>query len=146
MPTPNATKKAQLTKGYNFLVFVEDTKIAFSKISSIERSVEFESFTEGGMNGRVYSLSKPFTQEKTMVFERGVLLKEDAKKSFAAGQRIKKEVAIYIVNEQNKNQKAYFLSGCVVKKSTIGEFDASRSDVMIEKLEIVYENITITDY
>lgn len=135
-------KKRSFVKGYNFFVFFDENLFSFSRISSIERQIQTESFIEGGMNGRGYIISKPTRTENVMTFERGI--KSSVTKDsnpLVPGYKIDSEVGIYVLDDSGVPYKGYFLSGAMVRKVSIGEFDAQRSELLIEKVEIVYDFI-----
>ena len=58
--------------GYKFQVFINNIRLGFSRVTNIEESIETEPFQEGGVNDRVYSLRRPISAERTLVFERGL--------------------------------------------------------------------------
>ena len=79
-----------------------------------------------------------------MTFERGVILKKlPGDFEFEPGYHFQKDICIYVMgnNDMNSSRIYYFLSGAVVRKVSIGDFDASRSELMIEKIEIAYEKL-----
>lgn len=127
-------------RGYNFQVYFDDSKMSFARVSGIEKSIATESFCEGGMNHRSYIKRSASRTEHIMNFERGYIA-ADSKKGLCLkeGMQLAKDVCIYVTNEAAKPVKAYYLSGAVIRKIDIGGFDAMRSELLIEKIEIVYE-------
>nr|DAL35472.1 MAG TPA_asm: tail tube protein [Caudoviricetes sp.] len=127
-------------RGYNFQVFFDDCKMSFARVSGIERSVATESFCEGGMNHRSYIKRNANRTEHVMNFERGYAVTDSGNGlQLKAGMQFSKDVCIYVTNEASKPVKAYYLSGAVIRKIDVGDFDAMRSELLIEKIEIVYE-------
>lgn len=133
-------RQSDIARGYNFQVYFDDRKVSFARVSGIEKSISTESFSEGGMNHRSYIIGKANQTENIMTFERGYTI-SNTKSGFELepGYRFEKDVCIYVMNENAKAEKAYYLSGGVVRKVSIGDFDASRSELLIEKIEIIYE-------
>lgn len=138
----NATYRVPMTKGYNFLVYFDEIRMSFMRVSSIEKSITLESYSEGGINGRAYQIERPYTSENTMTFERGLARADYDSRKLEVGHFFTKDVCIYITGDDLKPQKAYYLSGAVVKKVSIGEFDASRSELVVERIEVSYEMLT----
>ena len=136
--------KANLEVGYNFTVYFDAFKFGFSKVSNIEDSVETDTLVEGGVNDRVYSLRRPVTSERVMVFERGrgsrgaiTMLTE---RNLKPGKRITCDTLIIVHDQNGKHVRDVFaLSGCYVKSWKLSDFDARNSDALIETFEIAYE-------
>lgn len=129
-----------LVRGYNFQVYFDNYKMSFARVSGIERSITTESFCEGGMNHRSYILRNADRSEHVMTFERGYAVIDSLLgPKLEAGTRLSQDVCIYVTNELSIPVKAYYLSGAMIRKIDIGEFDAMKSELLIEKIEIVYE-------
>lgn len=130
--------------GYNFTVYFDAFKFGFSKVSNIEDSVETDTLVEGGVNDRVYSLRRPVSSERMMVFERGrgsrgaiTMLTE---RNLKPGNRITCDTLIIVHDQNGKHVRDVFaLSGCYVKSWKLSDFDARSSDALIETFEIAYE-------
>lgn len=146
MATPKALLRSDALSAYNFIVYFNYvTKVGFSKISSIERSVATEAFVEGGVNDGVHSLYTPLTEEKTIIFERGIILDSThftpAAMTVGVGQRLCENVIIAVLGPDRKARKVYSLDGCVFKKWVISDMDALSDQVLIERFEMVYERM-----
>lgn len=134
---------------YNFYVFIQMIPMGFSRVSSIEYSIETEAFAEGGVNTHVYSLRKPQTAERSLVLERGVMLRpmEDlATDRFRVGSRLNTDVMILVMDRNRVPYKLYMISGAVVKRWSTGDLDALSGNTLIERFELAYEQIEILDY
>lgn len=137
---------------FNFIAYVRALPVPFSKISSIEQVVETQTLQEGGENRYVRSLRAPNTKENLLVMEHGVLsgdLLFDAVWGAATSQLFKVGNAIsciFIIVKGNdqKIRRMYAVYDLVVKKWSISELDASRSNLLIEKLELSYQRIDRT--
>ena len=130
-------------KGYNFKVYFDVLSMSFSRISGLEKSIEVENFSEGGMNSRAYSLVAPVMAEKTMTFERGVSRQVSITSILGPGCTIGKEVSIFLLDDAGRPVRAYFLAGCTIKKITWGTLDASSSQVLVESMEVLYNSVDI---
>ncbi len=137
--------KVDMARAYNFIVYFDNKKMSFMKVSSIERGVELESFHGGGMNAYPYKIGKADTSEHSMIFERGLAQKDNPLRVIEPGQYLKKEISIFVTDENRNIKKAYYLTGAVVKTVTLGEFDASRSELVIERIEVLYDDILMED-
>ncbi len=129
-------------KGYNFMVYIGQTRAAFAKVSGFEQTMESETFTEGGSNSRVYTLSKRVSSQSSAVFERGVAVSRKQDLNFAGGDYISDGISIYLLDGSGKVQQEYNLEGCVIQKLTLTDLDAQRSEILIERLEVSYETFS----
>lgn len=136
--------KPDLEIGYNFTVYFDAFKFGFAKVSNIEDSVETDTLVEGGVNDRVYSLRRPVTSERVMVFERGRgsrgALTVLTERNLKPGKRVTCDTLILVHDQNGKHVRDVFaLSGCYVKSWKLSDFDARSSDALIETFEIAYE-------
>lgn len=136
--------QANLEVGYNFTVYFDAFKFGFTKVSNIEDSVETETIVEGGVNDRVYSLRRPVSSERVMVFERGRgsrgMITMLTERNLKPGSRITCDTFIIVHDQNGKHVRDVFaLSGCYVKSWKLSDFDAGSSDVLVETFEIAYE-------
>lgn len=137
------TQRREPMGAYNFVVSIDNTNIGFSKISSFEVNYESEVLMEGGVNNKVLSLYSPAKNEGVVVMERGAISSANKKdldllKSLRAEVRIP-TVTVGVMDAAGKLAKFYVLRGLKVKKWRLGEMDAARSEVLIESLELAYE-------
>ena len=141
--TPN--KRPETVSGYKFQVFVSNVRMGFSKVTNIEESIETQAFQEGGVNDRVYSLYRPASTERTLVFERGLgnrsLMSGLLDKSFAVGRRILPDILILVGASNGTVSNIYQVHGAVIKRWRLGELDAMNSQVVIESFELAYETL-----
>ena len=131
--------------GYKFQVFINNIRMGFSKVTNIEESIETEPLQEGGVNDRVYSLRKPVSTERSLVFERGMgsrgLVMTMLTLRFAVGQRIPQDILILVCDRTGTITHIYQVHGAVVKKCSVSDLDAMNSEVLIERFEIAYETL-----
>lgn len=141
----NSTKKYSLYKGYNFIVEIDCFKepLSFTKVSSMERGIETESCSIGGLNSRVYSLANAVGSERTMTFERGVMSAEDQEAFMEISDYFLCDIAIAVVDDNGQVLRYYYLTECSLKSIRLGDFDASQSNILVETLEFVYNEIQI---
>lgn len=131
--------------GYKFQVYINAARMGFSKVTNIEESIETEALQEGGVNDRVYSLRTPVRSERTLVFERGLggrgLLSSLPSLRFVVGQRIATDIIIVVGDRNGAIAAIYQVHGAVIKKCVLGDLDAMRSDIVIERFELTYETM-----
>lgn len=149
---------ADLVHSYYFTVefSINDDKvykIGFSKISSIQNNVEFETIVEG--SGEIHIVPKHISNPKVITFSKGVSSKKNfILKELYVGKYIKSIlVTIGDINGMNDNYKneasvfqyqqeyaprQYILKNCVITKYSTSEIDALSSNVLWENFEITY--------
>lgn len=139
-----------------FLVEIENYWISFSKVSNIQRAVEYDTIQEGGVNGFVHTLVKPSAQAQTIQFEKGISVMGDdslKKLKLTPGLRLLHPIGVYIyADDPTFNNKAgrelersYRISGCMVSKWELGGLDAMSSEVLVDKFEVVYSEVEQID-
>ena len=139
------TARREPVGAYNFVVMIDNLKIGFTKISNFEVGYESEVLMEGGVNGKVFSLNSSVKREGTVVMERGVFSGSDESeldllKALRAEVRFP-TASIGVMNQTGNLVKFYALRGLKVKKWRLSEFNAKRSGMLIETLELAYEEI-----
>jgi len=133
---------------HNFVVIIGVMPIPFSKVSSIEISIETEALMEGGENRFVHSLSKPATTEKTLVLERGVdsgllgaVLSTVATTTLRVGA-VFSFIVISVLDQWGLPKKMYAATDAILKKRHFSELSAMSGEVFVESLEFVYKDMT----
>jgi len=131
--------------GYKFCVFVQNIPLGFSRVTNIEESIETEPLQEGGVNDRVYSLCRPQSGERTMVFERGAggqnFALSAASLRLMVGQRLPEDVIIMVLDRNGAPGRVFFLHGAVVRKCTYSDLDAMSGQLQIDRFELAYETL-----
>ena len=134
---------------YKFKVYLQLTCLGFSKITNIEESVETEPLQEGGVNDRVYSLTRPVSTEKTLVMERGVanrgFLTAALSSQLEVGNRIHTDILIIAYDRDGTIAKMFEVHGAVVKKLAFSPLDSMSNEGMIETFELAYETLKCLD-
>ena len=132
-----------------FVVYFGKTRVSFSKVSNLQRAVEHEALTEGGLNDFVHVLTRPGSQSGTLTLEKGVLAETDAAKvlrALAPGKRIQVPVTITLYHWNEKQTwtavRSWGLEDGVVTRWELTELDGLGSSVALEKLEISHSGLT----
>lgn len=136
--------KSDPMPSYNFRVYLLTHCFGFSKITNIVETAETETLQEGGVNDRVYTLKKPATQEKTLVFERGALLNlvtYEPLLHFQVGERLASNLLIFVMDRDGAVGRIFEVTGTVVKKLSYSALDSMSNQTLIETFEIAYETL-----
>ncbi|MCL2055589.1 MAG: phage tail protein [Oscillospiraceae bacterium] len=149
MPLPIFSwQSSQPLLSHNFVVFVGVMPIPFSKVSSVEVSIETEALAEGGENRFVHSMSKPVTAEKTLVLERGAdsglvgsVLMTLANTALRVGS-VYDYIAIAVLDQWGLPKKLYTATHCILKRRRFSDLNAMSGEVFIETLEFIYRDMT----
>ena len=133
------------TPAYNFIVFLGPIWMRCAKVSGIERVEDTTTVSEGGVNDRVYTLPAPAKTERTLILERGVCQTlNPAELMLIPGFRFTTDILVIVLDTQQVPHFIYSFSGCYVKKVSYGELDASKSELLMERVEISYETVIKT--
>ena len=133
-------KKEELyRRGYNFIVYLEGKKIPFQRVSGLADQGSFETLREGGRNSVVYSLRNQADSQRTVTLEKGLLSDEMEMTLYQPGYRLKEEIAVFMLGQNQRIRKAYYLQGCVVNKISLSDFAASDSTLVTGTIELSYE-------
>lgn len=130
-----------------FRVYFGKTLISFAKVSSLQRSLEHEEISEGGLNGFVHVLTKPGSQAGTLILEKGVVADESVTaimEALGPGARISVPVTITLYHRDEEAWqpvRSWGFEDGVVTRWELTELDGLGSTVAIEKLEISHAGL-----
>ena len=136
-----------LVGNQHFRVFFGSTQVNFARVSSVQRAVEHESLTEGGLNDYVHVLTKPGGQSGTLILERGVAADSSLTKLMRAlepGTRISVPVTILLYHRDGSGWKpvrSWGFEDGMVTRWELGNLDGLGSEVVIERLEITHAGL-----
>lgn len=124
---------------------------AFSEVSGLESSIELETVVEGGENRFVHQLPKPARQGK-LTLKRGLTdtssgLVTWCKDTLEGGlsKRIEpKALLIKLLDETGSPVASWTVDNAYPVKWSIGGFDAMKSAIAIETIELSYLSIVRT--
>ena len=130
---------------YTFHVQIVKTEIGFSKISGLQRTRENFVYQEGGLNDRIHVLPGPVKSCGTLCLERGAYFGEYFP-FYLTGERIgwPMRVELWSFMPEYKLGKVYTLTGLVVKRWEASELDALQNTLLIDRFELDYEYIEIS--
>lgn len=133
---------------YRFRVVLGQQKeeICFARISGIQQGIEYEEIQEGGNNGSAVTLVVPSKKNDTLVLERGFSNNagEDSwLRRVRPGLRLGTGLEIFVLNLEGNIIRKFIIDDGLITKWEAGPLDAMGQDVLIEKLEIVYEGLRV---
>ncbi len=125
---------------FRFRVALEKKEYGFSKISGLQQERPTVTYQEGGLNGFVHIFPGPAKSCGTVRLERGVYAGAELP-FYLVGETLPEHMVIMVWNsaDRRKVDKCYRLSGLVVKKWEVGEFDALQNTLLIDRFELDYE-------
>lgn len=137
-------KKSVFTN-YQFLVYVKNSKLRFSKVSNIEQEIEMEEFAVGGLNGAPHIAVAPSKKSGRLVLEQGVVILDKDVKGWRAGYYLNGPIDIFVSGNSMKRllPKHYSISGGLIVKWELSSLDAMGSEVLVQKFEIAHDGLVI---
>lgn len=130
--------------GYNFYVFIENKQLGFQRITTIQTSIETEAIPEGGLN-YVHTRPSPPKAANTMTFIKGSGTFENNNFPFKIGEAILQPIQIFAVDYDEKKgrkpKKHYVVSGAIVTKWSLSDFDSASGQTLVETFEIQYNTL-----
>lgn len=121
---------------------------AFAEVSGLNTTIDLESVVEGGENTFVHQLPKPVKNGplklKRQLEARGDGLRDWCKDVLEGGfaRKIDKmDLAIKALDREAKVLAEWNVKGAFPIKWEISSFDASKSELLIESLELAYETV-----
>jgi phage tail-like protein len=131
-----------------FLFWVEIKGIVaggFSEVSALTAETEVEEYREGGVNGYVHQLPKG-TKFSPIVLKRGVTTSTqlwDWYTKVIHGNIERKDGSIVLVNMDNEEVARWNFFGAYPVKWIGPELNASRGEVAVETVELVYRELKL---
>lgn len=134
--------RENILSGCNFLVIIGQMLISFSKVSNLVSQVEYETVQEGGNNKYPLLFQKPRTSTDTLILEKGVrgLSTDVCFHLLREGMQVEL-VTILLLNDHKFIKKALFFQRGLITKRTFSDLDASKSELLIETLEIAHSGL-----
>lgn len=150
-------KEVVATKTYAARTFVSDplqafrfrvsisgipSTVGFQKVGGLSREVEVSTYLEN-----MYDHEHKLPGRETfgeITFERGMYQDaslEDAFKSLFTNQAVRRDVTLNVLDRFGNIRRTFSFAECWFSKYEVGDFDATSSDVLIETLTMVFENM-----
>lgn len=136
--------------GYRFTVEIEGIQEGvFTECSGFEVKLDVEEYKEGGMNDFIHKI--PGRQSYTnLTLKRGMTTSIELWKwledtsTANAKKDMKKNISIVMYDGKAREQFRWDLTGAFPVKWTSPTIQASESAIMVESLELAYEEFTLT--
>jgi len=138
-----ASRGADPLTTFNFEVVIGGVSIPFTKVSSIEMTIETETLTEGGEGRFTHALLKAPSAEKVLQLERGVAPQAVASDLLRVGMMFDM-MLIYVHDKQRRPMRIYMVHQAQLKKQSFSDLDASSGKVFVERLEFIYREMIDT--
>ncbi len=130
---------------YRFAVQLGDTgyeKVCFSKISGIERSLDYEEIQEGGYNDSPHLLAVPHKKHGVLVLEKGAAVTDSWVSRIRPGMWLGTWMDIVLLDARgNQTGRRFQIDDGLITKWEISGLNAMGSEILIERLEIMHEGI-----
>jgi phage tail-like protein len=166
-----ATLTRDVYRGYKFTVQITGfDRAAFQKVTGLKSSVEVVDYREGNMPDRMEKLAGMMTYD-TITLERGISYDDDFNawmksvgtasiESSQGGNGVpsqlgvgvdvgagsyRKDVIIKLYDKQGTAVKEYKLIGAFPSEYTVGDFDATSNDVVINSLVLQHHGFIETN-
>ncbi|MDE5965844.1 MAG: phage tail protein [Lachnospiraceae bacterium] len=128
---------------YRFQVLIENTELAFSKVSGISMNRELEVVSEGGNSGGRLALGKP-KGIQTLRLEAGVYKSGPAiLHRIRPGIYLPGGVVINVLDGGASIAVKYGTDAAYVAKWDVSELNARQGSVLINTFEIAYTQLSI---
>lgn len=131
---------------YIFRVWLGQQEYGFSKASGLSRETEAVVYQEGGLNDRVHVLRGTVKNPGLLRLERGAYAGKEFP-FYLAGDRLSETLRIVVrpPGSSREKGKVYALTGLLVKKWEVGELDAQQNTLLIDRFELNYEYLYISE-
>lgn len=127
----------------------EAVPIAFSDVSGLSLEIQTEDITEGGGNDYVIRLPKP-PKAKNLVLKRALSatppeIIEWAKKAVEEFVFEPRTIVLSIIDYTDTPVKTWNFQGAYPVKLSVSDLSASKSEIVIETLELAYRKVTLVN-
>lgn len=133
--------------GYNFLLRVEAKyDLACKSVRAFRMENEYDYIQEGGLNAYVHIRRKPASRPLELEIERYVV--NGDVDVLPVGAVLEQPLLLLVSRKLNRFEKAsrsYAFSGCVVTGKEYKGPDAQSSELLTEKVTIVYQELLVTE-
>ncbi len=117
-------------------------RVCFLRISGIERRMDYEEIYEGGNNDAPHLAAVPHRSHVPLILERGIAPQGSWAARLKPGMRLGTWLEVVLLDEGGRETGQTFrISDGIVTRWEIAGFDAMKSEILIERLEIMHEGI-----
>lgn len=129
---------------YRFAVRIGENngKVCFSRISGIEKTLDFEEIYEGGYNAAPHLVAVPHKNHAALVLEKGAAPGNSWVNKIKPGMKLGTWLEVVLLDTKGKETgQTFTIQDGLVTKWEISHLDAMGREILIEKLEIMHEGI-----
>lgn len=134
---------------HNFLVYINTNKIGFSKVQNIQESCQIEEIAVGGQNFYPHIAVSPSNKAGRLILEKGLVWDDTTfMNKWKVGYYINEPINIVAIRRDGARldrwtmiEKTFSISGGIIEKFELSDFDALDSKIVIERFEIVHNGI-----
>ncbi|MFR5601845.1 MAG: phage tail protein [Lachnospiraceae bacterium] len=117
-------------------------KVCFSKISGIERTLEYEEIQEGGNNDGPHLLALPHKKHSPLILEKGAAPVNSWINIIKPGMWLGTWLEVVLLDNKGKETvRRFSIDDGLITKWEISGLDAMGNELLIEKLEIMHNGI-----
>ena len=131
----------RLVVGYKFYVFIDAIQLAFNRISTIEECYDYQTLQQGGDNNSLVFLRKPLEQPSRLVFEDGGMTISSINMKLCFNDE-PKEILILLCSADGTVRSGIAIHNAVVSKVSLGQFDAERSELIVNSIEMLHSGFS----
>lgn len=132
----------QIYANYQFLVYVENIELKFSKVSGIESGAETEEISIGGMNDEACYVVNPRRKAGVLTLERGITF-SGLTRLWRPGLHICGPIEVFVMSNLKARTciHSYYMVSGVITKWEINGLDALGSEIIVDKFQITHSGI-----
>ncbi len=126
-----------------FQLILGNYVLGFARASGLEDSVDYESYSEGGVNDYPWVSVKPSQQPHILTLEKGAQLRPLLGNTvkLLPGTEIAGGVGLTVFDESGTNRRTFRSEWAMVVKWELSGLDASANEVLIERIEIAHSGM-----
>jgi hypothetical protein len=116
--------------------------MGFKSVSGISRKIDVHTYQEGGVNDYVHTFVKPASSEGALTLEKGASA-GIYNPFYVVGEPLGLPLILFVNNHIGLPAKTYTFMDCMVKSWSVSDFDALRSETLIDKFEVTYSSFVV---
>lgn len=117
----------------------------FSKVRNIQKKIERETYSEGGLNTKPVILATQQKSTSQLVLEKGYVLIHPMLIPFNLEHQLESHVFSYgtllVLNEKNLPMRMFILDKGIVSEWSMSDLDATSPGIMVDSITIVHSGL-----
>lgn len=129
-----------------FRVLMDNTVVAFSKVSGLNSEIETEMIPEGGCNGSGHILESPSKSPGKLRMEGGIYSAGEDKllKNLRPGMYLQQGIVVMVLGRDGSVKKQYCAEQAYVTRWELSELSGEHGGVLVNTFEAVYTQMKMT--